>query len=485
MKRRWLVIASLVTVLALIAAACGDDDDAETTTTAAATTTAAETTTTAAETTTTAAETTTTAAETTTTEAGTEVAFDVGVTAEPCPGSPNPGNGCIYLGVISDLSDGPFAAVAIPLTQAQEDFWAVVNAAGGLDGFDVAITPENTIDAHYDPGEHVAGYAQIAPNVAALAQTLGTPQTQAALPDYMADNMVGAPATWWSGWEFPEVDGNLILEAGTPYCLEAMNGFDFVVQAREGAPFSYAIAKFPGDYGEDYAAGVKIAAEANGLGDPVLEVQVIPFSAGGDATINEAIVQLATAAPDVIFLSTGPREMATILGGVYQAGHQTAMYVGVGPSWNTGLLAQEALLPLLEAAYFNTQPWAGWTYDSPGHAAMREIAEANGRTPNNGYVAGWVFQYNIKALLEQAIANGDLTRDGGGIVAAVGQLEDVDYEGMMPNRSFVGDPNDIVPRESMVGRVDATSPDGMTPATPYFAGPTASAYEFTAPCFSG
>ena len=120
-RRRWLMIASLVTALTLVAAACGDDDDAESTTTTQAP--ASTTTTTAAEeTTTTAAEetTTTTAAEetTTTTEAGVEVAFDVGVTAEPCPDSPNPDNGCIYLGVISDLTDGPFAPVALPLTQA-------------------------------------------------------------------------------------------------------------------------------------------------------------------------------------------------------------------------------------------------------------------------------------------------------------------------------------------------------------------------------
>ena len=481
-RSRWLVFASLLVAFALVVAACGDDDDAETTTTteAATTTTAAETTTTAAETTTTAAETTTTAGETTTTAGGMEILYDKGVTMEPCPDSANPENGCIYLGVISDLSDGPFAPVAIPLTQAQQDFWAIQNANGGIMGFDVAINADTTVDAHYDPQQHVAGFAQIEPNIALLAQTLGTPQTQAALPGYVENNVVAAPATWWSGWSFPENDSGLILEAGANYCVESMNAFDFVVQAREGAAFTYAVVYFPGDYGGDYVAGVKIAAEANGLGDPVAEVVQIPISAGGD--VAEAVATLAGVKPDVTFIATGPTEMAQIVGGTYQAGHQTGMYVGIGPSWNTALLAQEALLPLLEAAFFHSAPWLGWATDSDGHAALRAAADQFGRDPNIGYTAGWAFQYNIKAVLEQAIANGDLTRAG--LVAAVDEVE-VDYQGMLPPKRFGGEPNDIIVRESVVSRVDRTQPDGLSPATPFFQGTTVGGYTFDAPCFSG
>ncbi|MDX1690533.1 MAG: hypothetical protein R3290_05885, partial [Acidimicrobiia bacterium] len=288
-RRRWLTIAALVTVFALVAAACGDDDDAGTTT--AAPTTSEATTTTAAETTTTAADTTTTtAAATTTTAAGPGVNFDVGVTAEPCPDSPNPDNGCIYLGVISDLSDGPFAAVAVPLTQAQEDFWGVVNDNGGLNGFDVAITSDNTIDAHYVPDETVAGYEQIRNDVVALAQILGTPQSQAALPLLAEDQTVAAPATWWSGWSFPEFDQGLILEAGSSYCFEGMNSMTFAAQNFVGdatgftspADIPWAIVAFPGDYGGDWAAGAKIAAAELGFGAP-LEILQIPFSVGGTA----------------------------------------------------------------------------------------------------------------------------------------------------------------------------------------------------------
>ena len=104
MKNRRLGFSSLLVVLALVAVACGDDD--ATTTTAAVTTTAA----------------TATTAVTTTLPPEPQVAYDLGVTPAPCADAVNEGNGCIYLGVISDLTDGPFAALGVPLTTVRDDF---------------------------------------------------------------------------------------------------------------------------------------------------------------------------------------------------------------------------------------------------------------------------------------------------------------------------------------------------------------------------
>ena len=111
----------LITVLALVAAACSNTDTDDTTTTVApvATTTAP-----AAATTTTAP-----AAATTTAADDGEVAFDIGVTEEPCEAG-NPDHGCIYLGILTDQS-GPFQAASPALVGGQRAFWAAANAAGG------------------------------------------------------------------------------------------------------------------------------------------------------------------------------------------------------------------------------------------------------------------------------------------------------------------------------------------------------------------
>ena len=51
-------------------------------------------------------------------------------------------------------------------------------------------------------------------------------------------------------------------------------------------------------------------------------------------------------------------------------------------------------------------------------------------SPSDGYTAGWVWSYPLKAALEKAAENKDLTRAG--LLAAAKSLTSVDYEGMLP-----------------------------------------------------
>jgi len=455
MRKRWLTVVSLVAALSMIAAACGDDDSGDTTTAAPGTTAAP------------------------TTQGEGDVAFDVGVTPAPCGDAVNEGNGCIYLGVLSDLSDGPFVALAVPLTNAQSDFWAKVNADGGLDGFDVIISAENTFDTHYDPALTVEGFESIKDRVLMLAQSLGTPQTQAALPRYAEENVVAAPATWWSGWAFTDQDQGLILESGAPYCFEAMNGMSFVNDMLQpGDDFVWALVRFAGDYGGDYGNGAIAAAEALGLPAPAADIEQLEFSRGGDA--NAAIAELAQLQPNLIVIVTGPNEMATIVGGVFQSGHQAFKVLGAGPTWNVGLLAVPDLVPLLQAVYYVTGATGNWDFDTQGHADMRAAAEANGRDPNNAYLAGWYWQYPVLALLQQLVADADLTR--GHAVEVAGNLTGVSYGGILPDRDYTGTAHDQAVRSSLVFGVDPAASDGLTPFTDAFTSEPVTAYDLSEPC---
>lgn len=461
MRKR--LIFSLVAVLAMVIAACTPDEAATTTTTAPAATT-------------------TTGAATTTT-APDEIQFDVGVTPAPCEDAVNEGNGCIYLGIISDLTTGPFAPLGVPLTAAQNHFWEAVNADGGLDGFDVIIREEDIYDALYDPGEHATGYETIGGRVLALAQSLGTPQTQGILDRMAEDGTVAAPAAWWSGFNFPDEDnGNLILESGASYCLEAMNGMAFMSQALpEG--FTWGLIAFPGDYGGDYGSGAKIAASQLGLGDPLFEHLQIPISFGGST--EEAIGQVLQHRPTLIVMVVGPREMAEIAGGTFGGGHQEFQILGASPSWNVALTANEQLMPLLEAVYKGTIPFGVWDSDTPGHAAVRAAAEANGLGANGAYLAGWTWQYPLKTLLEQAIASGDLTKAN--MVALAAELSGVDYQGILPERSYAGEPADNAVRSTVVVKADSTTSDGVSVISPggAFVSPLAEAFPYEGPCFTG
>ena len=171
----------------------------------------------------------------------------------------NEDHGCIYLGTLSDLTIGPFAPLAVPITDSQAAFWNRVNEDGGIgDAYDVDVTTY-VQDNEYNPEVHVRKYQQIEPDILALAQTLGTPPTLAALDLYKQSDVVGAPASWWSGWEF---EPN-IIESGSNYCFESMNAIDYAID--EFGVKSVMAVGYPGDYGGDAAAGAEIAAQENGL----------------------------------------------------------------------------------------------------------------------------------------------------------------------------------------------------------------------------
>ncbi len=227
-----------------------------------------------------------------------EIITDIGVTAEACPEAVNPDNGCIYLGILSDLTEGPFAPLATEVVTGQEAFWASVNAEGGVGGYDVNVS-EYTRDNKYDPAVHSQEYRSIEPNVLALAQSLGTAQTQAILSDMDADDVVAAPASWWSGWQFPEDDNGLVLESGSSYCIMAMSGLDWYSENKNEITKVVAVGP-PGDFGGDYAAGVQAWAEANDVEFGGF-IEALPNSLAGnqDATVQ----QILDSGADVVALA--------------------------------------------------------------------------------------------------------------------------------------------------------------------------------------
>ena len=405
-----------------------------------------------------------------------EIAFDIGVTEEPCPDGVNPDNGCIYLGVLSDLSDGPFAGLAIPLTQAQADFFQRVNEQGGIGGFDIDVTTY-TRDTHYDPQDHSAAYREIEPNILALAQTLGTPPTEAILRDMDDDDVIGIPMSWWSGWDFPDVHRGLIMPSGYSYCIESMIGLDWYTE-QQGEPSSVIAVGYPTDFGLDAGAGAELWAEANGV-EYVGFVETAPNAIVG--TQDAAISQVVGSGADVVVLAVGPAETAEIVGGS-AANEFTGMFMGSLPTWNPALMATPAA-PALEALYRWVTPFENLVEgDSAAHEAMREALGDGLLDTNDGYAAGWVMTYPIKAALEQAVANGDLTRAG--LRAAVDGLS-VDYEGSLPPRTYGVGAAELALREAVISVPDPDAPWGAVTLETGVTGPTAQAFDYPGPCVGG
>ena len=189
-------------------------------------------------------------------EAEGEATLGTGVTSEPCPDAVDESKGCIYLGIISDLT-GVFAGVGVPLTDGGQAFWKRVNEEGGIGDYEVDVTTY-VKDNKYDPDTHAEVFAEINDEVLLIAQSLGTIATEAMLRDNDAEELLVLPATLGSNWLFED----RVLELGTSYCAEGMNAVDYGVD--ELGADKVAAVHFPGDYGDDTAVGARIAAEARG-----------------------------------------------------------------------------------------------------------------------------------------------------------------------------------------------------------------------------
>ena len=395
-----------------------------------------------------------------------DIATDVGVTDEPCPDAVNPDNGCIYLGQISDLTVGPFVGLAVPITDAIAAFWQDRNEQGGIGGYDVDATTY-TRDNQYNPEVHSQQYEEIKGDVLALAQSLGSPTTFAIQGDLEANDIVTVPVSWTSAWLF----STEVVEAGNTYCIEAINGLDFL--NGESPIESITAIHYPGDYGDDGAAGAEFWAEQNGV--DFTDVPTVP----GQDNQAEAIAAATADGVDVVLITTGPSDAGTIVGQAAAAG-ATPRFLFNSPSYNPGLLdspAVDAVTGLVTVA----GPWQPYETDTPGHAAMREVLGEEG---NDGLTSGWVWSYNMLAILEQAIANGDLTRAG--MVEAVSQTTEVDYQGMLPEGSgnLGGEGLASAVLDTSIARPSADVSSGLV-GEGYFQGETVANLELSGPCYEG
>ena len=453
MKRTpWSRLAIALLVLALAATACrssgtdtADDDD-----------------------------TATTAPDTTATDAATdagaggEIATDVGVTEEPCPDAVNEDNGCIYLGVLSDFTEGPFSAAGPVIQEAQEAFFRRVNEAGGIEGYDVDITT-HVKDNLYTPETQVQVFEEIRNEVLAIGLSLGSSPTLAIKEDVAADNIVTVPGAWNSDFAFEEI----IAESGANYCFEAMNAVDYFVENSGGGEKVMGI-HYPNDYGQDGSTGARLAAEANDM-----EFISVPTPPGPENQ-GEAVQQILSEEPDLVFLTVAPAETAAIVGGAAAQGFE-GQFIGQSPTWNVALLGTDAG-EALKALYLQAAPWATFDTDTPGHQAMRDTL--GDVQASDFYTAGWVWSYPILRTLEAAAANGDLTRQG--VADAYNSLTSVDYEGMLPEGAgnYAAEPAERAVRASLIAQPDEESGAGVSVIEDFFVGPTAEAHDFSEPCIN-
>lgn len=373
-----------------------------------------------------------------------EVATDFGVTDDT-----------IRIGINGDLS-GPFATLVNEVVAAQKVFWDKVNDDGGIAGRQVELV---VLDSGYATDKGIENYQELAQEtdegVLMISENSGSPITAAIAQDAIDDDMLLVPLTWASLWPDNEGIGRNVLEIQTTYCAEAMNGVSWLKDKVEadGREAKLAIMSRPGEYGADGAAGAAIAAEELGI---EVVYDGTDQVAGDDRTA--VVSQLVDSGATMVWLTTTPGETADMFGSAVSQGFDAA-WSGNQPSFSYSVLLGGDLAADFDKYYWPSDyavPWGGNDSEGMQEVMAAMIAADPEAQLSNSYVRGWVEGLLVKTVLDQAAANGDLTRAG--VVAASTQVE-FDFKGLSPNQTYDGTYDEILVRESYIFDVDATAFD--------------------------
>jgi ABC-type branched-subunit amino acid transport system substrate-binding protein len=428
---RWL---ALLAVLMLVAAACGDDDDDDATTD----TSAAETAPATEATETSAAETTAATEPTETTTGDTEPAEPAGPPAE----TDGFDGTTISVGYLTDQS-GPIAVIGGPLLAGAQLWFDQVNAEGGIAGqYPVAVVPGDTRD---DAATAVQEYQRVKDQVVLFANILSTPPTQAVLEFLRQDEILTVPGSLLSDWTR---EPNL-LPVGAPYEVEMINLADWYVNEQGSADDVFCAVAIDDLYGEGSLRGVEFAAEQ--LGFELAETVTI---ARGDNDFTAQLGTLEGAGCQVVFAATLPVEQNAMLG---QAGDFQPTWLGALPSF-ISLLANDELYANFYVAV--DSPAFADTASAAGMQPFLDAIGTAGEDPNAFLLAGWIQAQAVTLVLEQAVANGDLSRAG--ILAAATELGVQDFEGLTGPYEYGPADTRRPSTQSQIITIDTSQPGAVT-----------------------
>ncbi len=394
MKRRTIQLFGLLLALALVAAGCGRDDDIE--------------------------------------------------------ASPGFDGKTIKLGVLEGVS-GPIAdPIGKPLSAGGDAYWAKVNAAGGIAGkYKVELVKEDTA---YSNEQTKAKYTKIKNDVVMFSQILGTPPTKTVLVDLKTDGIAASPASLDAAW----VREPNLLPIGSTYQLQFINAASWLLndEGFKGKPICQMAIE--SEYGQAGIEGLTYAAKELGF----TVAATARFKGTADEEYTGQIAQLQRAKCEAVFLTALPSNTGRIIGAAAQKG-LLPRWLGQSPTWASGLAASPQLAPVLTKTFYWLSEGATWGDTSvPGMKQMidDQTKYAPAQKPDVYFAFGYSQAKGVHALLEKAVENDDLSREG--ILKAIEEVE-IDYEGLLGKYTY-GKAADRSPsRETVIFKVNPAVPGAL------------------------
>ncbi len=350
----------------------------------------------------------------------------------------------ITVGELTDLT-GVFGVLGKAITQGNELFWEKQNAAGGVCDRTVKRI---TKDHGYDPQTAVSLYRDMEPKIAAIEQMVGSPVAAALLPTLERDSMV----TILAAWPPSLLPSKQIGILGASYDLEAINGIDWMMKnkgLKKGDKLGALY--FEGDYGEGGLVGVKAAAKEFGLN--VVEQKI----KATDQDMSGPVSAFRRANVDAIWVTVAPRQLAS-LAGLAKAQGLDVPIGGNGPIFSPTLL-KTAVGKTLEknvTVFASTAPFSSEAASEAAEAFKQKYPK---ELPQTAAIFGWSEGAVMKAALEKACENKDLSREG--ITNAFRSLSGLDTGGLIAGALDFSKVGQSSGRAVYVGQVDSSVQGGI------------------------
>ncbi|MBC8365028.1 MAG: ABC transporter substrate-binding protein, partial [Actinobacteria bacterium] len=361
----------------------------------------------------------------------------------------------IKVGSVTDLT-GPVAIIGVPLHSGLLTYFDWVNSQGGVAGqYPIEVVEGDSL---YNPTVALQVYNEMKDDVAFIAELLGTPVVNAALETLADDGLMAVPATLDAAW----VRQPNLMPLGAPYQVQAINGIDWWINDGGGSADQVYCTFIQDDpYGEAGQEGVDFIAAA--LGITIVDTARY---VSGDTDFSAQVQQLQGSGCEVVWLSATPSVTGGALGAAAQSGF-APMWLGQSPVW-INVLADSALAPYLETNLIIVGEGATWADpDVPGMVKMIERLEEfyPDQAPDYYFQFGYGMAQLTVQVLEQAVANGDLSREG--VLQASTQIGEFDFDGLLGTYLY-GPVADREPsRSNTIYRVNPAVPNGVEAAAVY------------------
>lgn len=386
---------------------------------------------------------------------------------EPPAATPGVVGDTIVLGALIPLSDA-VAVIGKPMLAGVTAYFDKVNAEqGGVGGkYKVRILAEDITYAN--PSSGAQKYQKIKDQVAMFAMVLGTDQVNGVLPLLAEDSLIAVPTTFDAEW----VRDERLLPWGIPYQLQAINGVGYALTEGGHEGQSVCTMSLATGYGQATVEGVEHLAK-----EMSFPIAVKATFKQDDQDFVAPVTQLKNAGCQVVMLASLPSVTGKVLGTAAQLGY-APRWIGTSPSWHHALAASP-IKDYLARTFW--QSWDGPSASDTSEAGVRTMLAAQAKyAPQQGpdwyYYGAYIMGFAIHAMLEQAVASGDLSRVG--FRAASTAARTVTSDGLVSEWHYTDAASRTPPRTSSILKVNPADPLGLELVRRGVSVPAAASYEF-------